>query len=247
MNIAAAMTGIRRRNGKGFTIIELLTVIGIMLFLMAFLAGVFLRSAKQAKVKATQKLLERIGIGLERYYADFRSYPPDTGYGQAKMTVEKTINGVDTVLYDSGSLWRYLGKEMVKRRTDGSVDKTCGPYIDFRQEELVEYTDSAHTGKSFYVVDPYNNPVGYVGHPFRVMHKRGEFDLFSPGEDKKTGIDFGGTDDAYDGADSDSDGVIDNGSELGGSGENGTYTAARKVNTAKIPLDDVNNWDPQGN
>jgi type II secretory pathway pseudopilin PulG len=246
MNIAAAMTGLRRRNGKGFTIIELLTVIGIMLFLMAFMAGIFLRSAKQAKVKATQKLLERIGIGLERYYADFRSYPPDSGYGLDKMTKKATVNMVDVILYDSGTLYRYLGAELVKRRTDGSVDKSCGPYIDFRQEELVEYSDSEHIGKSYYVVDPYNNPVGYVGHPFRVLHKRGEFDLFSPGEDKKTGIDFAGSNDAYDGTDSDGDGVVDNGSELGASAENGTYTAARKDKSGK-PLDDVNNWDPQGN
>ena len=247
MNIAGAMTRVaRRRNGKGFTILELLTVIGIILFLMAFLAGVFLRYTKQAKVKATQKLLERIGIGLERYYADFRAYPPDTGYGLAKETKKDIINKVEVVLYDSGSLWRYLGQELVKRRTDGSVEKNCGPYVDFRQEELVEYTDGAHVGKSYYVVDTWNSPVGYVGHPFRVMHKRGEFDIFSPGEDKKTGIDFTGSNDAYDAVDNDMDGVIDNGSELGGAAENGTFTAARKDNTDKRPLDDVNNWDPQG-
>jgi prepilin-type N-terminal cleavage/methylation domain-containing protein len=251
MNIAGAMSmAARRRNRKGFTIIELLTVIGIILFLMAFLAGVFLRYTKQAKVKATQKLLERIGIGLERYYADFRSYPPDTGYGLAKGTYTRPVSpgppAVIEVLYDTGSLWRYLGMELVKRRTDGTVEKNVGPYVDFRQDELNEYTDGAYPGKSYFVVDAYNNPVGYVGHPYRVMHKRGEFDLFSPGEDKKTGIDFGGTNDAYNTNDDDGDGVINNGSELGGAADNGTYTSARKDNPGNKPLDDVNNWDPQG-
>jgi len=246
MNIAGALA--KRKTGKGFTIIELLTVIGIILFLMAFLAGVFLRYTKQAKVKATQKLLERIGIGLERYYSDFRAYPPDTGYGLAKQTQKATINGVDEILYDTGSLWRYLGQEMVKRRTDGSVEKNVGPYVDFRQSELNEYPDSAHTGKSYFVVDAWNSPVGYVGHPFRVMHKRGEFDLYSPGEDKKTGSDFAGstTCGAYNSGDDDGDGVINNASELDVWADNGTYSAARKDNPQSRPLDDVNNWDPQG-
>jgi type II secretory pathway pseudopilin PulG len=239
------------KRGKGFTVIELLTVIGIILFLMAFLTGVFLRYQSTAKVTATKKLIERVGIALERYYADFRAYPPDTGYGQTKECKEGNVNGRNEVLYDVGALWRYLGTEQVKKRTDGSVEKIVGPYEKFHNEELVEYTETnaKYSGqKNYYVVDNWRTPLGYVGDPRRVIHCRGGVDIFSAGPDKKTGIDFGtaGSDNAYNTADDNSDKVFNNAPELGDSAENGTYTQARKTNPKNNPLDDLNNWDPQG-
>src|SRR4029078_9649625 len=81
-----------RRTGRGFTLLELLTVISIILFMIAFLVGVFLKFGNTNKIRASQKLIERIGIGLSRYYADLRTYPPDTGYGLPKQTTTGIIN-----------------------------------------------------------------------------------------------------------------------------------------------------------
>jgi prepilin-type N-terminal cleavage/methylation domain-containing protein len=238
-----------RRSGRGFTLLELLTVISIILFMIAFLVGVFLRFGNTNKIRASQKLIERIGIGLSRYYADLRSYPPDTGYGLTKQTLKGPINmaGDMGVVYDTGALWRYLGNEVKVYHTDGSYWKTVGPYIQFKADELVEYSDSAYPTKSYYVVDAWNVPIGYVADPRRVIHNRGDFDLYSAGPDKMTASDVSGAtpNTAYDGSNR------DDASEMGGSAENGTYTGTRRnwvpPNGPNKPpyLDDLNNWDPQ--
>ena len=96
-------------------------------------------------------------------------------------------------------------------------------------------------------MDAWANPLGYVGDPKRIIHCRGEFDLYSAGPDKMTASDVSGAppNKAYDGN------LPDNASEMGGSAENGTYTASRRgwvpPNGPNKPpyLDDLNNWDPQ--
>src|SRR5690349_868781 len=103
-NSTALMRHTSRR--RGFTLLELLTVISIIMFMVAFLVGVFLKYGNINKIRATQKLIERVGIGLSRYYADLREFPPDTGYGLTMKTLKGTINaaGDQGIIYDSGSL-----------------------------------------------------------------------------------------------------------------------------------------------
>lgn len=250
MAMACVPGSVRRRwNGRGFTLLELLTVISIILFMLAFLVGVFLKFGNTNKIRATQKLIERVGIGLSRYYADLRTYPPDTGYGLPKKTVTGVINaaGENGVIYDSGSLWRYLGQEVKVYRSDGTYWKTLGPYVQFRSEETIEYADTDYTYKSYYVVDAWGKPLGYVADSKRVIHNRGDFDMFSGGPDKMTASDDASAtaNNAYDGA------GRDDASEMGSAAENGSYTATRRnwvpPNGPNKPpyLDDLNNWDPQ--
>ena len=109
MNIAGAMTRVaRRRNGKGFTILELLTVIGIILFLMAFLAGVFLRYTKQAKVKATQKLLERIGkdVVLKKDITYVDGKPEDAEKHKLDIYAPKGKQNAPVFFFVHGGAWR---------------------------------------------------------------------------------------------------------------------------------------------
>lgn len=255
-----------RAMPRGFTLIELLTVMGIILFLVAFIVGIFIRYGEQAKVKATQKLLERIGIALARYKADFRELPPDTGYGMPPLTPfppeSKILAG--KVVYDSAALWRYLGQEVVKKRLDPSgavsIVGVYGPYIKFSDGELapndgtgkaIGYDDPSYPGKSYYVVDAWHQPVGYVGDPRRVVHNRGDFDLFSAGPDRKTAINDGIDNDStatpnlpesnqgYDGA------AKDDALEMGEAALNGSLTGAKKKKEVGEVLDDINNWDPQ--
>ena len=249
LTTTSAPGSVKRRSGRGFTLLELLTVISIILFMIAFLVGVFLRFGNTNKIRASQKLIERIGIGLSRYYADLRVYPPDTGYGQPKQTVTGVINlaGETGVLYDTGSLWRYLGQEIKVYHSDGTYWKTLGPYVQFKGDELVQYPDSAFAYKSYYVVDAWNQPIGYVGDSKRVIHNRGDFDLYSAGPDKMTASDTSGAtaNTAYSG------GTRHDASEMGTTAENGTYTGTRRnwvpPNGVNKPpyLDDLNNWDPQ--
>ena len=222
---------------RGFTIVELLVVISIILFLLAMMAGVFLRTTKMAKAKAANALLQKVAVALSRYQAEWRVLPPDSGYGLPQNG--GIVSG--KVLYDAGTLWRYLGRELTVN------GQTYGPYTQFSDGELVAFTDA--NGQSAYVVvDPWKHPLGYVGDPDRVIHNRDTFDLFSAGPDGKTACD--------DGIDNDGDGSIDNANtaynggkatsrEMGESSMNGSLTGFKKDPKPNEVLDDINNWDPQ--
>jgi prepilin-type N-terminal cleavage/methylation domain-containing protein len=230
------MTEMKKR---GFTLIELLVVIAIILFLLALMTGVFIRAAQSAKVKATTALIQKIGIALTQYQADFRTLPPDSGFGLAQNG--GIVNG--QVMYDAATLWRYLSQEL---NVNG---KSYGPYTTFSEYELVPITDQ--NGKNaFAVVDAWRTPIGYIGDRKRVIHNRDTFDIFSAGPDRKTAIN--------DGIDNDGDGTADapanrayDGSgqgtadELGEAALNGCLTAFRKNPKQGEVLDDINNWDPQ--
>jgi len=253
-----------RRQQRGFTIIELLTVIGIILFMIAVIAAVALNTRKNAQIKATQTLVQRIGIALELYYSNLREYPPDNGFGihagGTSDPFDSKLNGTE-VLYDNGSLWRYLGQEIVQRRADNSVIRTLGPFVQggFKDGEIVEYTDTKY-GKSYVVIDIWKTMIGYRGDPRRVIWNRGSVDVYSAGPDKKTGYNDG-IDNDNDGAttecgqdlacnnadDAPTDGIIDNAPEFGEGIYNGALTGAKKIKPAsgKEVLDDINNWDPQ--
>lgn len=254
-----------RRAGRGFSMIELLVVIFLIAFMLSALAVVFIRNARTAKIKAAQVQLQRLGVALAQYYADFRDYPPDTGYG---LKPESGTQG-KTCYYDAGSLFRYLGRPLtwMKTRADGTQYDagTFGPYLKFQDSELKKYKDD-FWGDSSMVVDPWGSRVGYIGDPKRKIHNRDGVDLYSAGPDQKTASDdkdfdhkwpagFTHDNQAYDGQDNDGDGVIDNATELGYAVLNGCLTPSKKdknidKNNPSDPkkseqLDDINNWDPQ--
>lgn len=241
-----------RNARRGFTLIEMLIVVGIIGFLIAMIVNVFINASGGAKVKATKALIEKIGIALARYEGELRSLPPDTGYDMPFGTkTMKNPEGETEILYDTGALWRYLGRKLEVRRADGSVAKVVGPFTSFSESELRQYDDMVYSGeRSYYVCDAWGNPISYTGSRSRVIHSRGSFDIFSAGPDGKTatndGLDNGvpqTSNSAYDGKDSDGDGEIDNAPELGEAQMNGNLTARKREKVGNEILDDINNWD----
>ena len=257
----------RLKKSRGFTLLEMLTVIGIIMFMMAFIVAVFLRYQKTAKVRACQALIQKIGIGLAQYQAELRCLPPDSGFNQpisgSGGTYTDTLgDGLIHIKYDSGSLWRYLGQPLKVYHPADPVAgtavtywKTVGPYLNLTDAELEAYTDPVY-GKGFRVVDPWRTPLGYIGDQKRILHNRDTFDLFSCGPDKVTaetnGLSYwvSGNNNAYNGTDDDGDGFIDNATELNIAQLNGSLTGARRLKSSQTApaneiLDDINNWDPQ--
>jgi prepilin-type N-terminal cleavage/methylation domain-containing protein len=255
-------------GSRGFTLVEILTVIAIIVFLASFLGVVILKVQRNARVQAARAQVQRIGIGLNLYNGQFRNYPPDTGFGleadRGNISGAGLVGG--TRMYDPGSIWRYIGQPV----TDMSkaARPVYGPFDTFKDKELKPYTgDPEFPGKNYYVVDPWNKPIGYIGAPERLLHNRDGVDIFSCGPDGKTAWDINtssgsnplldGCDDgqnngyagpmssnrAYNGSDDDGDGVLDNGPELGEATLNGTLTKNKRNPSATEVLDDINNWD----
>ena len=77
---------------KGFTLMELLVVIGIIIVIAASVLTVIPGMSQKAKKKATKAFINRLEIALEQYYNDNRSYPPTgsepTGIEDLKMALQ---------------------------------------------------------------------------------------------------------------------------------------------------------------
>ena len=73
------------RNGparSGFTLVEMLTVIGIIVLLMSILLPVVSSVRSRGHQADTQAMLSRIASGIESYHGDFRAYPGPLHNGQ---------------------------------------------------------------------------------------------------------------------------------------------------------------------
>lgn len=64
-----------KRGRRGFTLVELLTVIGIIVLLVSILMPVVSSVRQKAHATDTSALLANIASGIQRYYADFNAYP----------------------------------------------------------------------------------------------------------------------------------------------------------------------------
>lgn len=64
---------------RGFTLIEVLVVIGIIMFLSAFVIVAAVRINVNSREQATRALIQRIGMGITKYYGTYRIYPAGSG------------------------------------------------------------------------------------------------------------------------------------------------------------------------
>lgn len=238
------------RGRGGFTLIELLIVITIIMIMMSMIAVVAIRARHIGHIEAAKADVQRIAIALERYFSELRTLPPDTGFDMP-MDADHRETDPDVIArhggdrYDPGSLWRYL----TRRLTDNRSGRSYGPYLEWDQKRLKRYKDAVHDDpvddedQSFYLVDPWGNPYGYVGDSRRVVRNPGSFDIFSVGPDGVTACNDNKDNDgdgvrdrpvnkAYDGAlePNDTNGIADDAEELGEAAYNGDCE------------DDINNW-----
>ena len=91
-----------RRNDRGFTLLEVLLVIGIMALIASIVAPSLIRTAEQAKIDTAQTTVESngpLGIALQKYRFDIGVYP-DTDEG-LKALLERP-NSVD----EASGKWR---------------------------------------------------------------------------------------------------------------------------------------------
>ena len=101
-----------RTGEKGFTLMELLIVIGIIIVIAAAVLTVIPGMRQKTQEKATKAFMERLEVALEQYYDDNRSYPSgditnvktalDPSDTTSKLYIEfkdSEVNGSDIVDY----------------------------------------------------------------------------------------------------------------------------------------------------
>jgi prepilin-type N-terminal cleavage/methylation domain-containing protein len=163
-----------RRHAAGFSLMELVVVVAIIVVLAALTLGALnLINAKQARDKAAVqvKLLEN---ALQTYNLENRSYPPSTDPDGRKG---------DEVLY------KYLYYDGYEARQNGSPNAT----IYLVELDPQNNTKSGQawiqgTGAQAQIVDPWGEPYRYrSGDSPNALNP--DFDLWSCGPDKKTNND----------------------------------------------------------
>lgn len=82
-----------RRDGEGFSLIELLTVISIIGILAAIGAGLAGVASRKSKESATKAELAKLITAIESYRFDFNQYPPDNFLrGPSVSVVNAAVN-----------------------------------------------------------------------------------------------------------------------------------------------------------
>jgi len=107
------MSRVNRRSRRGFTLLEILIVVGILAVLAAFVVPSLLGASDQAKIKIAEAAVGRngdIANALKRYRFDVGSYPTSE---EGMEALFKIPSGID----EEAKIWK-------------------GPYLDGNPDEL---------------------------------------------------------------------------------------------------------------
>lgn len=176
---------LRIRKKGGFTLVELLVVITIIVILTGLTLGAMGWVTRMAANKKARAQLAKLENGLERYHADTGTYPGGDGLKGSGLAVYQALfgDGVgdDGVLADSeiGSVsgTPEEGAKVYLPDLDPSSDPT----------QMVDGSATIPTG----LLDPFGGQWYYrSGALANGEANNPDFDLFSYGADGKTGGDY---------------------------------------------------------
>ncbi|MCQ3950843.1 MAG: prepilin-type N-terminal cleavage/methylation domain-containing protein [Planctomycetaceae bacterium] len=162
----AAMT----RSDKGFTLIELMIVIGIVAVLVAVLAVAILPWIQKAKPRATKALLQNVGNAL----AGEKVTPNETSFRKDAGALAATLSNDDKMKSSQILVFYLCPTKEVWDQAPAYKGKSYSPKQDPQQ-----FKDSMRgdAGKLQYFVDAWDRPVW-----FRI-EKSGAFLISSAGDD----------------------------------------------------------------
>jgi len=126
------------KSRRGFTLIEILVVVGLIMFLAAFVIVAAVRFGNNSRVNATKALLQRLGMGINKYYGEYRVYP--SAPVDADVLAKKT------------NIYYYLTPHDDTSKTPTVQSPVCA---EFKSGEVRLF------GSDYWVVDPWGNKIVY--------------------------------------------------------------------------------------
>jgi type II secretion system protein G len=150
---------------QGFTLIELITVMVIILIIAGLMIGVGGSAREAAKKRKAEVMIGSLEVAISMYDADTGQYPPDN---------EQTSS--------CESLYDHLINENHRPDDDGTITPPeiagwRGPYMEFNDRDL-------NIGQTA-IVDPWGNAYEYAVGP--ATGNTNSFNLWSYGPDGPTG------------------------------------------------------------
>ncbi len=197
-----------RRSRAGFTLVELITVVSVIVLLFALVAGAYTYADKSSKRNRTEVSIRVIRSALENYREKFGAYPtPANATEQVAIADKSYIAGGAACLYQalSGDGFNQI------QGADGLGNPSSDGQVDANEAVNVTLTDMprelyTHNNSSlYYMVDGFGHPIRYIKAaptqspvpgqppPKATTINLTTYDIWSYGEDTKhitsTGID----------------------------------------------------------
>jgi type II secretory pathway pseudopilin PulG len=198
----------RRSRSAGFTLVELITVVSVIVLLFALVAGAYTYADKSAKRNRTEVSIRAIRSALENYREKFGAYPQPSNPTESVPIADKTyIAGGGACLYQalSGDGFNQIegADGLGNPSSDGQVDENEAANVTMTDMPREMWTSNKST--LYYMVDGFGHPIRYIKAaptqssvpgqppPQATTINLSTYDIWSYGEDIKnitsTGID----------------------------------------------------------
>lgn len=154
-----------RRSRAGFTLVELITVVSVIVLLFALVAGAYTYADNSAKRNRTEVSIRVIRSALENYREKFGAYPkPANASEQVAIADKSYIAGGAACLYQalSGDGFNQIegADGLGNPSSDGQVDANEAVNVTLTDMPRELYT---HNNSSlYYMVDGFGHPIRYI-------------------------------------------------------------------------------------
>ncbi len=145
------------RRSRGFSLIELMVVIGVIVILAGILIGSLPGIQARVNRNKVEAFLAELESGLSKYQIDHGIYPLNEPGG------DRDSVGVE----GAKVLYKHLSGDF---NLDGKVDfeqneKVYVPRLDYESNRESKEARSTNIGGDFMVIDSYGDPVRYLAQP----------------------------------------------------------------------------------
>ncbi len=151
------------KGSRGFSLIELMVVVGIMVVLAGLLIGSLPGIQTRVNRGKVEAFIAELESGLSRYQIDNGSYPqnPPTGTS-ADARDTSGIEGARVLYRHLSGDWEQTGSAVDDKNKD---EKIYVNKLDYEGNKNSKEPRAISIGGEFMVVDSYGNPIRYLAQP----------------------------------------------------------------------------------